>query len=971
MALKPWYNVVTPREDLRIGKPLDAAEFAVHLDQVRLGEAPEDYSKPSRFFERTYMTKNLLDLSSQVVRRLTGETTETSAVYNLTTQFGGGKTHALTLLFHLASQGDKSKSWQGVDSILAKAGIKQIPKSATAVFVGTDFDSITGRGGNDGTPLRKTPWGEIAYQLNGDKGFAAVAEHERLQQAPAGDVIKEMLPKDKPCLILIDELINYSSRNRKSGLTTQLYDFLQNLSETARSLKNVVMVVSIPSSDLEVTPGDHEDFDRFKKMLDRLGKAMFMAAEQETMEIIRRRLFEWNGMPDDAKKTISEYVNWVQEFKSQIPGFDNDHARDLFSSCYPFHPSVISLFERKWQTLPRFQQTRGILRLLALWVSSCYKDGFANATKDYLIDLGSAPLNDSNFRSALFEQLGENRLEASVSTDISGRPDSHAERLDREATDQIKKNHLHKKIATAIFFESNGGQTSSIYASIPDIKQDIGGPYVDIGLFDQILQSLIDNCYYLNVDKNRYKFSTKENLIKRFSDRRASIKPLDIDERVKEEIKKVFDKNNNVDKVLFPEKNGQITDKPSLQFIILKPEYNIKDKKTIKWIDDSVKNNGQSARVYKSGLIFVVSESDSGLKEDSRRLLAWEEIYDEAEELNFDESQLRSVKENVERAKRDIKEQVWKTYKNLVFLEKNNDLQTEDMGLMHTSMSKNIIDYYVSQLISKSIVSEDISANFLLRNWPPAFIDWSTKNVRDAFFASPKFPKLLKPEAIRLGISRGISSGLIAYVGKKGSKYDPFYFEQAISPDDIEISDDIFIINAEVAKKNKEPKKLVYIQITPDDTNLEFGKSFTFTAKGLDQHKDEFKLPKLTWEATGGEIDTKGVFKAGNEEGTFIITASAGDISGNAKVYISKKENIEQKPKSKDTGSKIISWSGLISPQKWMVFYTKVLSKFSTSSKLKITVKFEIEDSNISDQKIEEAKSGLKELDMDEEMRVN
>jgi hypothetical protein len=33
--LKPWYKVVTPCEDLREGKPLDAAEFAVHLDQVR------------------------------------------------------------------------------------------------------------------------------------------------------------------------------------------------------------------------------------------------------------------------------------------------------------------------------------------------------------------------------------------------------------------------------------------------------------------------------------------------------------------------------------------------------------------------------------------------------------------------------------------------------------------------------------------------------------------------------------------------------------------------------------------------------------------------------------------------------------------------------------------------------------------------------------------------------------------------
>ena len=31
MPLKPWYNVITPREDLRDNRPLDAAEFAERL----------------------------------------------------------------------------------------------------------------------------------------------------------------------------------------------------------------------------------------------------------------------------------------------------------------------------------------------------------------------------------------------------------------------------------------------------------------------------------------------------------------------------------------------------------------------------------------------------------------------------------------------------------------------------------------------------------------------------------------------------------------------------------------------------------------------------------------------------------------------------------------------------------------------------------------------------------------------------
>ena len=36
------------------------------------------------------------------------------------------------------------------------------PEAAGDCTVGTEFDSIRGRGGDDGTPLRHTPWGEIA-----------------------------------------------------------------------------------------------------------------------------------------------------------------------------------------------------------------------------------------------------------------------------------------------------------------------------------------------------------------------------------------------------------------------------------------------------------------------------------------------------------------------------------------------------------------------------------------------------------------------------------------------------------------------------------------------------------------------------------------------------------------------------------------------------------------------------------------
>src|SRR5208283_1906741 len=232
MSLKPWYKVVTPREDLREGKPLDASEFAVHLDDVRNNAAPPDYQKPDRFFARTYLTRNLSTLASQVVRRLSGERTETSAVFNLATQFGGGKTHALTLLYHLATGGSAAHKWAGVPQLLAAAGVKEVSKAATAVFVGQKFDSVKGRGGDDGTPVRKTPWAEIAWQLGGEAALAEVAEHEKSREAPGGDAIRRVLRVVRasslqaargrqdacPTLILVDELMNYVSRNRKNGL---------------------------------------------------------------------------------------------------------------------------------------------------------------------------------------------------------------------------------------------------------------------------------------------------------------------------------------------------------------------------------------------------------------------------------------------------------------------------------------------------------------------------------------------------------------------------------------------------------------------------------------------------------------------------------------------------------------------------------------------------------------------------------
>ena len=47
--MEPWYKVTQPREELRQGRSLDPSEFAVHLDQIASGTAPDDYKQPDKF----------------------------------------------------------------------------------------------------------------------------------------------------------------------------------------------------------------------------------------------------------------------------------------------------------------------------------------------------------------------------------------------------------------------------------------------------------------------------------------------------------------------------------------------------------------------------------------------------------------------------------------------------------------------------------------------------------------------------------------------------------------------------------------------------------------------------------------------------------------------------------------------------------------------------------------------------------
>jgi len=968
--LKPWYHVVTPREDLRENRPLDASEFAVHLDHIRQGRAHEDYLKPSRFFDRTYMTRSLSELCAQTIRRLSGIKVETSAVFNMATQFGGGKTHALTALYHLARGGEDAKAWKGIDAILKKAQTATVPKASVAVFVGTEFDVVDGRGGA-GEPVRKTPWGDIAWQLGGKESFNAIAEHDKQGIAPGGDKMREMLPSG-PCLILMDELLNYVSRGRKAGMRDQLFDFLQVLSEEARARDNVVLCVSVPASELEMNPEDQRDHEALKKLLDRVGKALMMSAETEVAEIIRRRLFEWSGLPGDARRIADEFAEWAMDHAAEISGSDASNARDLFTSCYPFHPSVLSVFERKWQTLPRFQRTRGILRLLALWVAYSYQEEHRRAGDkgELLIGLGSAPVEDPTFRAALFEQLGSNDLEGPVTTDIAGDSNAWAVRLDREGPEAIKKAQLHRKAATTILFESNGGQTKA-HASVPEIKAAVGAPDLNLAEVDNVLEGLATSCYYLSLDANRYRFSLNPNLNKVLTDRKAGVHPNAIEELLKKEIETQYKHkpaDMEIDCRYWPENTSAVPNRPVLTLVVLGPETPRGSADANGLMESVVRECGSSGRTYKSAVIFAVPESPQALSDAARTLLAWEDIDDDEDtRQRLDEAQQRQLKTGIGRARADLKEAIWRAYRYLCLLDKENNLKEIDLGQITSSMAPSMLELMRNRLVSDDEISPGPGPSKLVRYWPPALEKWSTKAVRDSFFSSPVMPRLLKGEVVKRTIADGVTEGVLGYAREiEPGQLKLVRFAESMSEAEVEISDETFVLRADDAQKLREPPRLAELRLQPGNVTIRPGEKVAFTVSALDQYRQPIELADLEWSATGGSITEAGEYASSADPGLYSVKARSGHVEGLAEVRV---QTADQPPPPPPGGKGMLGWSGQVPPQKWMNFYTKVLSRFAQTEGLKLEVSFQVpvEDDERSARE-SETKASLRDLGLSDDV---
>jgi predicted AAA+ superfamily ATPase len=98
LELKNVWEVCEFEDDIKYGR-LEAARFAVELYSVLQGKADKVYTDPRLFLTHTYLAENMKYLLKEALRRLSGKGGQPVIV--LDTEFGGGKTHTILLLYHV------------------------------------------------------------------------------------------------------------------------------------------------------------------------------------------------------------------------------------------------------------------------------------------------------------------------------------------------------------------------------------------------------------------------------------------------------------------------------------------------------------------------------------------------------------------------------------------------------------------------------------------------------------------------------------------------------------------------------------------------------------------------------------------------------------------------------------------------------------------------------------------------------
>ena len=158
---------------------------------------------------------------------------EGQPVYIIDTEFGGGKTHTLILLYHIFKNQELAKQYLKDYKLDEEYGILEAPQ---ANVVAIDCRRLT----------KNTLWGEIADSLG--KYNEIRESDENRQQIKNIEVLKSFF--NEPTLLLIDELPHYllSADAEKIGnitLADLTIAFVMNLISAVAASKNTILIMTL------------------------------------------------------------------------------------------------------------------------------------------------------------------------------------------------------------------------------------------------------------------------------------------------------------------------------------------------------------------------------------------------------------------------------------------------------------------------------------------------------------------------------------------------------------------------------------------------------------------------------------------------------------------------------------------------------------------------------------------------------
>jgi len=700
--MKPFVTIAQPHEDIMREKP-SMEVFAANLWEVHRGNAPAEYQDPEVFFSKTYMTRGLRNIMDIVSERLEGKGGD--PVIQLQTPFGGGKTHTLISLYHMAGQ----------------MGTKTVVISGDALDAG-----------------ETTLWAEMERQLRGEiREFSGMT-------APGMEKIMGLLDENQPVLILMDEVLEYAEKAAgvtvgDSTLASQLLAFMQELSQAASSLERVALIVTLPSSSMEHFGESSEKlFHQLTKILGRTEKIFTPVEDDEIYSVIRKRLFR-NIDESEAFRVIEEYIDKAESEGILPEGMDAAEYREIFRKSYPFQPEVIDVLYERWGSFPEFQRTRGVLRLLALVVNSL------RSSEIPVIRLSDFPLEGS-IRREFLRFIGSN-FDSIISSDITS-PDSGARVIDRELRG-YEPYRIGTRIATSIFLYSFSGGGSRNGATIRDIKMACIEPEISMSIIDDALNRMIERLFYIHRNMDLYYFSADANINAIVLRKKENIRDEDLREYERKLIgtitgKKIFSV------YIWPSSTSDVPDDMKLKLIVLEdPES----------CTEFLEKKGEQPRVYRNTMIFLVGDDTYRyqLEDHIRTRMAWGAIESDRQ-ITLTDEQKREVREKIRALEAEDREKIRNLYR-LVMVPSRSGLERIDLGMASYGVDVKV-DYEI-----KSKLSED---DKLLDKMEPMIIQRKyleadyieTESILKSFYTTPGAMRIIDAgvleDAIRKGVKRGL-----------------------------------------------------------------------------------------------------------------------------------------------------------------------------------------------------------------------